>query len=464
VKRALVLVALAAVAAVAGALAYRSAARDRSYRLLVASGEAALAANQTLAAVEDFSGAIAVRPEAMLPHLRRGETYRRRGDLDPAARDFRTAAALDPTATRPLESLGDVLFEQSRFKRAIDSYEARLKLDDRSPQIRYKLALAYFRDGSEQQALAEAQRALSLDDRLADAHYLVALCLRGAGNTDGAIASLRLALDRSAGMIAAREELADLLGSARRDGEQLEQLQILAGLDSTHADRQVALAFAQVQTGNPEMAILTLTGAATQNPDQPRIAAALGRIWLDIAEQRPERTDALAGALEWLERGASSLSATSEIKGLYGRALALSGQLEAAEQVYRQAIERYPLDPPVLRELAGVAERLGHARIARNALVDYRALIQNDPDSAGDAARIGALSLTLSEPVAALPWLQRSVAQQPEDAGTLGLLAEAQLRLGHSEEARASLATALAMDPANRSLEALRARLGVVPR
>jgi len=39
VKRALVLTALLAIAAVGGALAYRSAARDRSYRLLIASGD-----------------------------------------------------------------------------------------------------------------------------------------------------------------------------------------------------------------------------------------------------------------------------------------------------------------------------------------------------------------------------------------------------------------------------------------
>jgi len=175
VKRALVLTALLAIAAVGGALAYRSAARDRSYRLLIASGEAALASDETLAAVEDFSGAIAIRPDAMLARLRRGETYLRRGDLDPAARDFRSAASLDPTATRPLESLADVLYAQERFRRAAETYEERLKLDDRSAPIRYKLALARYRDGAVEAALSEARRAMALDEQLADPYYLVAL-------------------------------------------------------------------------------------------------------------------------------------------------------------------------------------------------------------------------------------------------------------------------------------------------
>ena len=109
VKRALVLTSLVAIAAVVGALAYRAAARERSYRLLVTSGESALSEDSTLAAIEDFSGAIIIRPDAMLARLRRGETYRRRGDLDLAARDFRAAAALDPTASGRAEVQGAAL-------------------------------------------------------------------------------------------------------------------------------------------------------------------------------------------------------------------------------------------------------------------------------------------------------------------------------------------------------------------
>src|SRR5262245_57792156 len=111
-----------AVVAVGGAVAYQSEARERDYRLLLAEGDAALAGGQTSAAVEDFSGAIALRPDSMLAHLRRGETYRQRGDLDAATRDFRAAASLDPTAPRPLEQWGDVLYEQQRYRRAAEIY------------------------------------------------------------------------------------------------------------------------------------------------------------------------------------------------------------------------------------------------------------------------------------------------------------------------------------------------------
>src|SRR6185436_11182196 len=136
-----------AIAGVAGAVAYQAAARDRDYRALLARGDLALRGDQTFGAVEAFSGAIALRPDSMLAHLRRGETYQRRGDLEAAARDFRTAAALDPTATRPLDELGDVLYRMQRFPRASETYESCLKLDDRSAIVSFKLALARYREG-----------------------------------------------------------------------------------------------------------------------------------------------------------------------------------------------------------------------------------------------------------------------------------------------------------------------------
>lgn len=458
-KRALVLTGLLAIAAVSGALAYRSAARERSYRVLIATGESALASGDTLAAVENFSGAIAVRPDAMLARLRRGETYRRRSNFDVAARDFRAAAGLDPTATRPLEALGDVLYEQGRFKRAAETYEERLRLDDRSAPVRYRLALARYRDGALDAALTEARRAVGLDDRLADAHYLAALCLRDKGLPEEAIAALQAAIARAPGMLHAREELADLYASSGRFTEQLEQLQVLSGLDTRRTERQVALGLAQAGAGKAELAVATLTAALDQAPDQSPVNAALGRVWLQVAGTGADRSDAIGKALEALERAASALTAASETKALYGRALAASGQLDAAEQLFQQAIERYPVDPSAFRQLGLVAAQLGHATVARSALTQYLSLVQTDPDEAAYAARIGSLSLTLNEAGAAIPWLRRALAARPDDVTALTSMAEAQFLVGDTPSARTTVARALSLEPANRELQRLERRI-----
>src|SRR5262245_9499197 len=134
-------------AAVGAGMVYQAAARQRDYRTLLARGDAALREDQTFGAIEAYSGAIGLRPDSMLAHLRLGETYQRRGDVDEAARELRVAAALDTAATRPIEELGDVEYQRQRYSLAIAAYQRTLQVDDRSARVSYKLALAQYRDG-----------------------------------------------------------------------------------------------------------------------------------------------------------------------------------------------------------------------------------------------------------------------------------------------------------------------------
>src|SRR5262245_30429611 len=111
-KRAAAALLVLTLALVASILAYLAVDREREYRELIAQGEAALRDGQTSGAIEAYSGAIALRPDSMLARLRRGETYRRRGEFDAAARDLRRAADLDPSATRPLDELAAVVYRR----------------------------------------------------------------------------------------------------------------------------------------------------------------------------------------------------------------------------------------------------------------------------------------------------------------------------------------------------------------
>src|SRR6185503_18788506 len=85
-----VVLASVAVAALAGAsvLGWFEVRQARDFRRLLAVGDAALTRDQTLAAIEAFSGAIALRRDSMLGWLKRGATYRRSGDFSSALRDL----------------------------------------------------------------------------------------------------------------------------------------------------------------------------------------------------------------------------------------------------------------------------------------------------------------------------------------------------------------------------------------
>ena len=155
---------------------------------------------------------------SMIAHLRRGETYRRRGETGQALRDLRAAARLDPTATRPLELLGDLNGELERYARAAESYEAYLRLDDRSPRVLYKLALARYppRPAGGRARPASAGPHARRPSRGGGTTCL-ALCQRTLDRPSEAAAALEWAVRLSPGLIAAREELADLYSVARRD-------------------------------------------------------------------------------------------------------------------------------------------------------------------------------------------------------------------------------------------------------
>lgn len=443
---------------VAGLMARQAAERERGYRRLIQQGEEAFSQGQTFVAIEAFSGAIALKGDSMLAYLRRGEAHQERGDAPAALRDLRTAARLDPGATRPLEDLGDVHFRQRRYSRAAESYEAYLRLDDRSAAVFYKLALASRSQGRLDRAVSALQQAVTLNDGFGEAHYLLGLCLREQGQVREARTVLERALRLSPALIPVREELADLHRLEGRAREEIEQLEALAALDPTRAERSIAVGLAYSRMGNSNLAVMALGRAVERFPQNPGVYAALGWIWLKDAEEGGDPA-ALRKALEALEPVASQSSATGEILGLYGRALLLAGQTQQAEQILHQAAERLPAELSTLSALATAAQRLGHLDEARQALIRYAALVDTDRDEAARAIRIGDLSLQLNDPVAAAGWFQKAEHLGENDVTLLARLADAQAKAGELDAARSTLTRALDQDPSNPVLQSLTRRL-----
>ena len=458
-RRALFVTLLLVLTAVGASLAYHTAARERDYRALLARGDAALREDQTYVALEAYSGAVALRPDSMLAHLRRGQTYQRQGELEHAASDFRAAAALDPTAARPLDELGDVLYQRQRYRLAAETYESCLRLDDRSARINYKLALARYREGDIDAALAALSQALRLNDRMADAYYLRGLCQKDRRRVLDAEAAFEKAVALSPGLVAAREELADLYGALGRRGDELEQLQLIAALDRDHVERQVAVGLAHARAGHADVAVLTLGNALERSPEQPLVYEALGRVWLEIAQSRKDHPEALGKALEALGRVASAPTATSDILTLYGRALMQDGQDDLAEHTLRQATDKFPVEPTAFLFYATAAEHQDHLDDAREALVQYTALVPDDPEFVVHAARIATLSLRLNDVATAVEWLQKTAAASPNDVRVLGSLADAQVRYGDYAAAKTTIARGLEKEPANAQLLALSKRV-----
>jgi tetratricopeptide (TPR) repeat protein len=385
------LVSIAGAILLAGTVfAWNAVRQEREFRRLIAAGDAALTSNQTYEAIEAFSGALALKRDSMLAHLKRGDSYRRRGELTAALRDLREAAALDPTATRALELLGDVNVAMGRYERATEVYRRYLAIDDRASHILYKLAVAYYRGGQISQAVEPIRKSIALDDGFAEAHYLLALCLKAQKHVPEAMASLARALELNPALGVAREELAalDLAQGKMREG--IEQLEALAALEPSRPERLINVGLAYARVGRTDAAVATLGRAAERYPQADVVYEALGRVWLASAEAHADAA-ALSKAIQALEAAAARPNASSITLTLYGRALILSGRIQTAERVLQQATTVWPIEPTAFFYLADAAERRGHVAAARDALAGYIALSDDEAkEQIGD--RLAALS------------------------------------------------------------------------
>jgi tetratricopeptide (TPR) repeat protein len=374
-KRPVVLTVSAVALVAAAVLVWMDARREREFRRLIAVGDAAVATGQTFDAIEAFSGALALKPESMLASLKRGDTYRRRGEYAAALRDLGQAALLDPAAPRPIELLGDVQTALGQYAAAAAEYQRYLALDDRAPAVLYKLALAHYRNESPARAVDPLRRAVAIDERFAEAHYLLGLCLRETDRGQS-LRALRRALEVNPTFAAAREELARVYEAMGRWQDAIDQLEALAALEPARAERLVNVGLAYARIGRLNTAVLTLGRAAERHPDATIVYTALGRIWLASAEAQKDPV-ALGKAIEALQPAAARAGAASETRSLYGRALALSGNMVAAERMLLQAVATVPVDPSAYQYLAEVARRLGHAAVARDAAAKYAVLAQS---------------------------------------------------------------------------------------
>jgi tetratricopeptide (TPR) repeat protein len=445
----------------AAAYAYFVTSRENSHRSLIVRGDVALADGDPSTAIELFSGAIALRGDAMIGYLKRGEAYRRRDDLEAALRDLRRASELDPSATRPRELLGDVNFARSRFVPAAEHYEAYVRLDDNSPRVLYKLALARYRAGQPAVAITWLTKAVALDDHFPEAYYLLGLCQREAQKPAAALASLNKAISLDRTMVPAREELADLLETLGRDEDAIAQREALRVLDP-NTTRDVTLGLAYASAGQIDRAIATLRHAAGRQPSSRVTYVALGRVWLDAAQARDDGVD-LGKAIEALEYAVNPAfgQETSEGLMLLGRALLLKGDVERAEHVLNLSVEKLPIDPQAFYYLAEAAERRTHVDAARRALLDYVSLVGDDPDArrrAALAARIGDLSMRLEDNQMAVAYYERAAVFQ-NDVDFLVKYADARSRINQTSEARAILSRALEKDPTHPAGLALKRRL-----
>jgi tetratricopeptide (TPR) repeat protein len=431
------------------------------YRQFVATGEQALAAGNTYAAIEAFSGAIALRADSMTSHLRRGQAYLAQRRPDDAIRDFRDAARLQPGATEPLMALASLHDGRGDTAEAAEWFSRAAAIDRQSPTLLYQLALTRYRSGQAAAAIEPLRQAIALNASFDEALYLLGLVLRDTQDPKGAMDALERAVRINPDLAPAREELADLYRVHQRASDEMSQLTALASLDP-RTGREAAIALAQARRGEFDLAEATLTAANERVPGDSLIALARGRVRIIRAEAATDPAARVRWATEAeaaLERALGGTARRAEGMALYGRALFLQGEVADAARILRGAVATTPFSRAALLYLADAAEALNNPVEAREWLARFDALEGDTATPAvrrARARRLGGLAVDVGDYREALTRLTPLVADAPGDTTLLGWVAEARWHSGDEDGARAALTQALALSPGDPHLRRLR--------
>jgi tetratricopeptide (TPR) repeat protein len=423
------------VLATAGVLVLQRLNQEQQYRALLDQGEQALRRGRAYAAIEAFSGALALRPASMVAFYRRGEAYASQDQNDRAVQDLQEARRLAPDAIEPLEALAHLYERKGSYAEAAEWFaQAAERLKDADPGLLYELALARYRAGFPAAARGPLQRALARNDGMAEAHYLLGLVYRDAQQPEDAVVSLERAVKLAPAMLSARDELADLYRERGRQADEADELTALASLDD-RVGRQIALAMAHLRARRDDDAldVMQRPGVTAVASSDPRVAIALGRIYLDRAD-RLHDSAAIPLALSSLALGANGTPRRSESLALFGRALYLSGDASGAERILHEAVATPPIDPEAFAFLADAAERQSHPDVARDALISLDVLegdLASSAVRARRAHRIGALALAAGDTRTARQSLAMAITLGDTSEETQELLARAETRDGN---------------------------------
>jgi len=80
-------------------------------------------------ALEDFATAIAIDPDAAVPHINRGDLRKRQGRLAAAIEDYAAGIAREPNDPRFRRTRAVALHEIGRYDEAVAEYDAAIRLD-----------------------------------------------------------------------------------------------------------------------------------------------------------------------------------------------------------------------------------------------------------------------------------------------------------------------------------------------
>lgn len=336
-------------------------------------------------AVDLIQRAIAVKPDTTAFHNNLGNAFKARGEIALAEQSYRKAIALDPRNADAQLNLGVLMEEQRRFEDARAAYERALKHGSGSITAQIGLGNALVALDEPRRGLKQLKRTIDAAPRHAPAHNAYGNALMQEGRREEAKESFERALELDSNAPDALFNLGSCLLKLKEFAPAIERLKRSIALKPAQADAFNNLGLAYFELEEFEAAKENYLRAIELNPAYAEAHFNLGNL---LASQKHHRE-----AIQAFDRVIELNPANAKAWHNRGAAQEQLGELEAAEESYRQALAADPKYRDVLSNLGLVMTVRGRTE----GIAILEELLEKSPDSAEEHWNLGIALLRLGQ-------------------------------------------------------------------
>jgi tetratricopeptide (TPR) repeat protein len=415
---------------------------------LLALAQAALAAGNRAEAKSSARRALDLNANSGEAHAVIGQIALAEGDSDAAFAALQKATRLSPDSTVAWKGLAELHAARGNREASITTLRAGVESAKDPAELLLALGRLLAGSGLLREAVSILERALGF--RQGDADILVALAesYLGMDRASEAEDCLQRALDLAPQLVSAARTLAGLLTRSDRGGEARTVLERALAANPQNVDLLKDLGsllldqFRASASGDPALlaaasSALRQASAAAGNAPDSRLQSLLG--WAHaFSGELAEAVALFSGLL----RNAENLSLEEKTDAFRGLAEALirGGDYATAVSNLQSALQLMPGEP-------AIRQRLGEALAASGLLEDarevFRLILTEAPGDPGAAIGLADVLTAMGKSSDAVAMLQQATELAPADPGLWIRLAEAQAKGGDPKQVRDALTRAI---------------------
>jgi tetratricopeptide (TPR) repeat protein len=121
-------------------------------------------------AIQDYTEAIRLNPNAASAYYGRGYAYKKKGDYDRAIQDFNEAIRLSPNFERAYYDRGNAYIDKEEYDRAIQEFDEAIRLNPNNANSYNNRGVAYKRKGDYGRAIQDYNQTIHLNSNDTIAH------------------------------------------------------------------------------------------------------------------------------------------------------------------------------------------------------------------------------------------------------------------------------------------------------